>query len=98
MKQEKLEGIFFFDPDDRIYSDHFPGNPVVPGSLIAHAFTEAGKKVLGGAGKRYIIENFRFKRFVIPGEYAYCIEVLKTTLKCFLYDRGNIVVTGVIRR
>ena len=60
-----IKGTFYFDPADRIYEDHFPGNPIVPGSLIVHAFTEAGKK-LGLEANRCTIENFRFREFVSP--------------------------------
>ncbi|MBU4420644.1 MAG: hypothetical protein KKH84_06520, partial [Proteobacteria bacterium] len=39
-----IKGTFYFDPSDRIYAEHFPGNPVVPGSLIIHAFLKALKE------------------------------------------------------
>lgn len=41
-----MEGTFFFDPKDKIYKDHFPENPVVPGSVIIHAFSLAVKKYM----------------------------------------------------
>jgi 3-hydroxymyristoyl/3-hydroxydecanoyl-(acyl carrier protein) dehydratase len=42
--KDTWEGNFFFDPDDGIYRTHFPGYPVVPGSLIVHAFLKAGRE------------------------------------------------------
>jgi 3-hydroxyacyl-[acyl-carrier-protein] dehydratase len=36
-----LKGLFYFDPDDLIYTNHFPQNPVVPGSIIVFAFIKA---------------------------------------------------------
>lgn len=90
------DGIFFFDPDDRIYADHFPGRPVVPGSLIVQAFILAGEK-LGLCKEPSIMENFRFKRFIQPGEYAYRVEVTKKGLECRLYDGQSVVVTGALR-
>ena len=44
---EVKEGIFHFDPDDPIYRDHFPGYPVVPGSLVVQAFLDLAGDVRG---------------------------------------------------
>jgi len=97
----QIEGTFFFDPADRIYKDHFPGNPVVPGSLIVHAFLEAGEKAVF-SGDEYTIENFRFREFISPGEYSYSIRILPDHLKCQLYgNRSGVsktLVTGTIKR
>ncbi len=90
-----MNGIFFFDPADRIYADHFPGNPVVPGSLIVHAFMEAGKRI--GFTKAYTVENFRFRKFISPGEYPYSIQFLPNCLKCELYHKDKTVVTGTLK-
>ena len=93
----QTKGTFYFDPADRIYEDHFPGNPIVPGSLIIHAFTEAGKK-LGLKANRCTIENFRFREFVSPGEYPFDIQLLSDRLKCRLYQDDKILVAGVLKR
>ncbi len=90
-----MNGIFFFDPADKIYADHFPGNPVVPGSLIVHAFMEAGKKI--GFTNANRAENFRFKRFISPGEYSYNIQFQTNCLQCELYHENKTVVTGTLR-
>jgi 3-hydroxyacyl-[acyl-carrier-protein] dehydratase len=92
-----LDGTFFFDPDDRIYTEHFPGHPVVPGSMIVRAFMLAGER-LGFGEAPTSIENFRFKRFIPPGEYSYRIEPAGDRLQCTLYDRGAIVATGTLER
>ncbi len=92
-----IKGTFYFDPSDRIYAEHFPGNPVVPGSLIIHAFLKALKK--DGIN---IIENFRFKEFISPGEYNFDIEICKDQMKCRLFRRSSDamkpVVTGIIKK
>lgn len=90
------EGQFFFDPADPIFQDHFPGNPVVPGSLIVHAFIAALGKYGGDAAFRPVT-NFRFKRFVPPGCYAYRMETTSDgRTACFLYDEDKVVVTGTL--
>ena len=93
----QIKGTFYFDPADRIYEDHFPGTPVVPGSLIVHAFTETGKK-LGFVVDGCTIENFRFREFVSPGEYPFDIQLLPDRLKCRLYQGDKTLVTGVFKR
>ena len=97
----EINGTFYFDPDDRIYEDHFPGNPVVPGSVIVNAFLRAGKESGLWEGK-YIIEDFRFKGFVSPGEHAYRIEFQTEQMKCRLFetdsDSSKTLVTGTLRK
>lgn len=86
--------VFFFDPADRIYADHFPGNPVVPGSLIVQAFMTAGR---GMGFTTCAVENFRFKKFISPGEYDFSIQVLSDRLRCELYDENKTVATGILK-
>ena len=96
-----IKGTFYFDPSDRIYADHFPGKPVVPGSLIIHAFLkvlqeEEVNKV------QYIIENFRFREFVSPGKYPFNIEIDHSKMKCRLFRNSSDILkpiaTGIIRK
>ena len=96
-----IKGTFYFDPSDKIYSCHFPGNPVVPGSLIIHAFLKALKK--DGVNEEYkTIKNFRFKKFISPGAYPFNIEILQNQMKCMLFqnnsDSMRPIVTGVIKQ
>ena len=95
-EHEDETGTFWFDPNDRIYEDHFPGHPIVPGSMIVHAFLLAGKKHRLSRSSS-TIENFRFKRFISPGEYGYRIGVKGEELKCTLYDGSSVVATGTLR-
>ncbi len=85
-----------FDSEDEIYADHFPGNPIVPGSLIMHAFFKAAKEA-GFSMKDNVVENFRFKSFIPPGEYVYDIVYSGSYLKCRLYDGEKTAVTGKYR-
>lgn len=90
------EGCFHFDPEDPIYTDHFPGNPVVPGSLIIDAFVTAARAAMKGQGQ-CLVENFRFKHFICPDRYVFTVE-RKTDgrMLCRLYANGRAVVTGTL--
>ncbi len=92
----RYEGHFFFDPLDPIYAKHFPGQPVVPGSLIVHAFLTAAANLSNETTLR-TIRNFRFKRFIGPGRYAYRMQSnAEGALVCKLLDNRNVMVTGII--
>ncbi len=95
----KKIGIFCFDISDHIYDEHFPGNPVVPGSVIVSAFLRAGEESGFCAG---LVRDFRFKGFVAPGEHAFSIEYAGDQMKCRLFqgntDTTKILVTGTIER
>jgi 3-hydroxyacyl-[acyl-carrier-protein] dehydratase len=97
----EIKGIFYFDPSDRIYADHFPGNPVVPGSLIVNAFLEAGRDA-GFETDECIIKDFRFREFVSPDEHAFSIQILSDRLECRLYQNrsyaSKALVTGTIKK
>ncbi len=97
----KISNIFYFDPSDGIYGDHFPGNPVVPGSVIVSAFLKAGKES-GFSDEACIVEDFRFRGFVAPGEHAFSIQFVRDQMKCRLYqdnvDTSKTLVTGTIKR
>ena len=93
-----IEGIFLFDPEDNIYKDHFPGHPVVPGSLIVHAFvTEAERQgwIFGG----WTLEDFRFLHFVSPGKHQFRIRSCNdgNVFECELHSEGKISATGRLR-
>ena len=95
----EIKGTFCFDPSDRIYEDHFPGNPVVPGSVIISAFLEAIKET-GVIDKKHLIKDFRFRAFVTPGEHAFSIEDVNDGMKCRLFqsssDESKLLATGLI--
>lgn len=91
------EGVFYFQPDDAIYQDHFPEYPVVPGSLVVHAFWGAAAEA-GFLSDYLAIENFRFREFLSPGHYAYRIELEENRLKCLIYRGEKKLVMGILKR
>ncbi len=57
------------------FTGHFPGNPIMPGVLICEALAQAGAVMLlsmpenkGKLGVFTGINNFKFRRQVVPGD------------------------------
>ncbi len=90
VKRMQMSGIFYFDPGDKIYETHFPGSPVVPGSLIVHAFIQACSRIHGESvfqTHELSVKNFKFKEFVLPGEYRYTLlKENNNQVRCSLYN------------
>lgn len=93
----KFKGEFFFDPEDKIYKDHFPGNPIVPGSLIIYAFLKKVGEIKNHPFHEISIENFRFRIFIRPGIYDYEITETDKILKCILFSENKKAATGIIK-
>ena len=91
------EGVFYFSPDDGIYWDHFPGYPVVPGSLIVQAFLQAAEEA-GMQEKCRAVRNFRFREFLTPGHHSFRMERKENGLNCLIYRGVKKLVTGVLGR
>ena len=89
-------GCFHFDGEDLIYAEHFPGFPVVPGSLIVDAFTRAIEQN-GCELATLRLDHFRFRRFLAPGIYRYSLVWLPSGVRCTLYHNDKKAVEGVIR-
>ncbi len=90
-----LTGAVLFDPEDGIYTDHFPGNPVVPGTLIIKAFLQAAERL--EIKRPSSVENVRFLKFIPPGEYRFRVKHLDDRVACELFDRDNTLATGTVR-
>jgi 3-hydroxyacyl-[acyl-carrier-protein] dehydratase len=84
-----------FDPGDACFHEHFPGNPVVPGSLIAGLCMQAMREYLGRTG-RLVIERFSFSRFAPPGAYTLGIDESDGGCLCTLSRDETIFARGRI--
>ena len=94
--ENSWEASIFFDPEDGIYGDHFPGNPVVPGSLITHAFLVVSEAI-GLTGKTPVLQNFKFRSFVSPGTYRCTIRRAEDRILFELFDGENLAAEGAAK-
>lgn len=89
-----VSGCMAFPADHPLFADHFPGDPVTPGSLLINAFLQEARRRwpdcrLAGA------RNFRFRHFVRPGSYTYTLEREGQVLRCTLRDKKGLrLVSG----
>jgi len=90
---KKVSGVFFFDPRDKIYESHFPGRPVVPGSVILHAFLNILQQE-SMFPEKIEIEKFRFHDFVTPGRCPFSLTIEGRQVICVLYNGEKIAAKG----
>ena len=96
--RDVFSGVMHFPADHPVFEDHFPGDPVVPGSLLINAFLREARRCrpdFHPAG----LGNFRFRHFVRPGSYIYMLECRRTpdgpVVRCALQDEtGRRLATG----
>ncbi len=84
-----------FDPDDACFNGHFPGNPVVPGTLIMGLCLEVVRARLGNAGP-LTVRRFSFARFAAPGAYELRIEDRGGEFACTLNQGDAVFAWGRI--
>jgi len=93
---DKISGKFYFDPNMEIFNTHFPGHPVVPGSMIVDKFISHLRDIKAKSFKKVEIRNFKFLKFISPGEYSFIIEQKRDLYKCMLFESEFLVATGEI--
>jgi len=84
-----------FAPDDACFNNHFPGNPVVPGSLVMGLSLQAIREHLGRSGPLRV-QRFSFSRFARPGSYTLDIKEEGETCLCTLHSEGTLFAQGRI--
>ncbi len=72
---KSITGIKNVTINEPFFQGHFPGNPIMPGVLICEALAQAGAVLLlsmpenkGKLGVFTGINNFKFRRQVVPGD------------------------------
>ena len=81
------------------FTGHFPGNPIMPGVLITEALAQAGAIMLlsmeenrGKLGVFTGINNFKFRRQVVPGDTM----VLEAELLVYRHGMGKANVKATV--
>ena len=55
-----------FQPAEPFFRGHFPGDPVVPGVILAEALAQAAGIAAGGPGKSYRLSAVKMMKFFSP--------------------------------
>jgi 3-hydroxyacyl-[acyl-carrier-protein] dehydratase len=55
-----------FDGEEPFFQGHFPGNPIVPGVLLAEAMAQTAGIAIGGPGKMFLLAAIRAMKFLRP--------------------------------
>ena len=84
-----ITGIKNVTVNEPFFQGHFPGNPIMPGVLITEALAQTGAVLLlsmpenkGKLGVFTGINNFKFRRQVVPG------DTLTLTAELLVYRHG----------
>ena len=96
---KRICGIKNVTMNEPFFQGHFPGNPIMPGVLICEALAQAGAVMLlsvpenkGKIGVFTGINNFKFRRQVIPGDTL----VLNAELVMFRHGMGKANVKATV--
>ena len=84
-----------FDAGHACFNGHFPGDPVVPGTLVVGLCLEAVRSRLGHAGP-LTVRRFSFARFAAPGAYELRIEDRGGEFACTLNQGDTVFARGRI--
>lgn len=86
---KRAVGIKNVTANEPFFQGHFPGNPIMPGVLIAESLAQLGAVMLlsmqenkGKLGVFTGINNFKFRRQVVPG------DTLRLEAELVMYRHG----------
>ncbi len=94
----------FVDPEDAIFSGHFPGRPILPGVLIIEAMGQTAAVMMAASVPQGTIGNallaavnrFKFLKPVMPGQRVRIETEKLTEAGSMVYIGGTVFVDGVI--
>jgi 3-hydroxyacyl-[acyl-carrier-protein] dehydratase len=55
-----------FGGEESFFQGHFPGNPIVPGVLLAEGMAQTAGIAIGGPGKMFLLTAIRSMKFLRP--------------------------------
>ena len=97
-KDKNIVALKHVSLSEDYFTNHFPGNPVMPGSLIIETMAQAGtalveiSRALSVKAIPIIVEQVKFRELIKPG------DVLKITMTLEA-DRGETVkIVGNVKR
>ncbi len=80
-----------FAEGEACFTDHFPEQPVIPGSLLIAVASECIRGETCAVSPKLIVRKFSFRRFACPGAYQLRITREKVNFLC-TYSQGTHVV------
>ena len=96
---KSITGIKNVTANEPQFTGHFPGNPIMPGVLITEALAQVGAVMLlsmpenkGKLGVFTGINNFKFRRQVVPGDTL----VLHAELLTYRHGMGKAEVKATV--
>lgn len=96
---KSITGIKNVTANEPQFTGHFPGNPIMPGVLITEALAQVGAVILlsmpenkGKLGVFTGINNFKFRRQVVPGDTL----VLHADLVMYRHGMGKAEVKATV--
>ena len=96
---KRMKGIKNVTANEPQFTGHFPGNPIMPGVLITEALAQVGAVMLlsmpenkGKLGVFTGINNFKFRRQVVPGDTL----VLEAELLTYRHGMGKAQVKATV--
>lgn len=95
LTQDPLRLTATFGPGDSCFHEHFPGNPVVPGSLVVGLCFQVLREHRNETGP-LLLKRFSFSRFASPGSYDLSIAKQGTGYQCTLSQDEHIFAQGRI--
>ena len=96
--------VMSIDPEDPIFSGHFPGRPILPGVLMIEAVGQTAAVMMAAANPEGTIGNallaavnrFKFLKSVTPGQEVRIQTTKLTDAGSMTYIGGTVFVDGVI--
>lgn len=94
----------FVDPENEIFSGHFPARPLLPGVLMIEAMAQTAAVMMAASAPQGVIGNtllaavnrFKFLKTVVPGQEVRIETAKLTEAGPMYYIGGTLYVDGVI--